>query len=144
MASARRHSSSSQAGFTLIELIIVIVIIAVLAAVGAPRFFDLSDEAKQSAVENAASNITAANTLNYAKHLSGSSAEDVSDCLEAAQLSLGDGRVGGPTTTGSTFRVKESKDTDFSKTGDIVTCTLERSNEADDFNAEFAAIAVNP
>ncbi|GAB5380466.1 MAG: prepilin-type N-terminal cleavage/methylation domain-containing protein [Aliiglaciecola sp.] len=39
---------SKQNGFTLIELIIVIVILGILAVVAAPRFIDLSDDARTS------------------------------------------------------------------------------------------------
>lgn len=40
-----------QRGFTLIELIIVIVILGILAVTAAPRFLDLSSDAKASVVE---------------------------------------------------------------------------------------------
>ena len=42
-----------QAGFTLIELVVVIVILGILAAVAVPQFTDLSSQAK-TAVGNAA------------------------------------------------------------------------------------------
>ena len=43
-----------QAGFTLIELVIVITILGVLSAVAVPRFIDLSEEAHKSAVSGTA------------------------------------------------------------------------------------------
>lgn len=38
----RRYSYSADAGFTVIELVLVIVIVAVLGAIAGPRFFDNS------------------------------------------------------------------------------------------------------
>jgi MSHA pilin protein MshA len=40
----------SQRGFTLIELIIVIVILGILATVAAPRFIDISSDARKTAL----------------------------------------------------------------------------------------------
>lgn len=44
--------SSNQRGFTLIELIIVIVILGVLSVVAAPRFIDLSTDARIAGLES--------------------------------------------------------------------------------------------
>lgn len=55
-----------QAGFTLIELVMVIVILGILAAVAIPKFVDLSSEAKTSAVEGVAGAAASAMAVNYA------------------------------------------------------------------------------
>lgn len=54
-------------GFTLIELIIVIVILGVLAVTAAPRFINISSDAKISKIESIRSSMQTAIDLTYAK-----------------------------------------------------------------------------
>ncbi|WP_019028624.1 type II secretion system protein [Colwellia piezophila] len=51
-------------GFTLIELVVVITILGLLAIVAAPRFIDLSGDAKGSVIQNISGNLTTA--INFA------------------------------------------------------------------------------
>jgi MSHA pilin protein MshA len=59
----------SNAGFTLIELMSVIVILGVLAATAVPRFVNLSDAAKEAAVEGIAGALASASSLNHAQNI---------------------------------------------------------------------------
>ncbi len=55
-----------QAGFTLIELVMVIVLIGVLAAIAIPKFVDLSGDAKKAAAEGVAGALSSAAAINFA------------------------------------------------------------------------------
>jgi MSHA pilin protein MshA len=61
-------------GFTMIELIMVIVILGILAAVGIPRYIDLSSQAKTSAAKGAIGTIRAAVSMAYAQNAAGGNA----------------------------------------------------------------------
>jgi MSHA pilin protein MshA len=58
-----------QAGFTLIELVVVIVILGILAATAAPKFIDLTGDAKSSIVDGVRGALNSAADLVHAKAL---------------------------------------------------------------------------
>lgn len=56
-----------QSGFTLIELVVVIVILGILAVTAAPRFLDISSDAKKSTLKGLKGAVNSAFTLVHSK-----------------------------------------------------------------------------
>ena len=54
-------------GFTLVELVIVIVILGILAVTAAPKFLDLTGDAKRATVNGVKAALQSANTIIYSK-----------------------------------------------------------------------------
>jgi MSHA pilin protein MshA len=74
----KRH----QAGFTMIELIVVIVILGVLAATALPKFIDVQSNAEQSSLDGVAGSFASAMSVNYGGCLVNSHAPLAGKCVE--------------------------------------------------------------
>jgi MSHA pilin protein MshA len=79
---------NKQAGFTLIELIMVIVILGVLSAFALPRFADLGGNARTASINGLAGTIKAAANIAHAQALVDAGAHDDDVTLEGQAITM--------------------------------------------------------
>ncbi len=74
-----------EAGFTLLELVIVIVIMGILSVVVASRYLDLSGDAARATADGVFSAAQMAASRNFARNLMGSGSYNITDCATLLQ-----------------------------------------------------------
>lgn len=132
-----RQRTSSEEGFTLVELLVVMLIIGLLAAIAIPSFFNQRDKAKDSDAKTTAR--TAQTALEtYATDNDGSYAGATVALLVAIEETLSEAVVGPPTLavtpTADSYNITVTSETgnefriDRANTGGV-TLSCDTANE---------------
>ncbi|OSM01703.1 pilus assembly FimT family protein [Magnetofaba australis] len=116
----KSNKQTREGGFTMMELIMVIVILGILAAVAAPKFLDVSGDAKTASSKNIYGALKSTANIAFAKHraaslsASGTTAGDdqyITDCDSMVAYLEGGAWPDNTTCTGGTITLPDAETT---------------------------------
>lgn len=109
------------AGFTLIELVIVIVILGILAATALPRFTDLSQDARVSALNGLAGGLRSSAMIARATQIAKGYASNASVSLDGQEVSMA---FGYPTAENISMAISDFSGFSVSNTATLASFVL--------------------
>jgi len=116
-----------QAGFTLIELVMVIVILGILSAFALPRFADLGSEARTASLNGALGAVKSASSIAHASFLvsgdSNAGTAGVQVDLEGTEINMTNGYPEASATVGITAAAQIADDFTVTSTATVTTVT---------------------
>ena len=135
--------NKSEAGFTLIELVMVIVILGILAAFALPRFADLGTEARVSALQGAYGAVKSATSIVHSDFLINQNNPTV---IEGVSINMTHGYPSSTITNGIGDAAQITTN-DFDISATINTVTIQAKGALTAANCQFtytAAGAASP
>lgn len=120
-----KRGAGGEAGFTLVELLVVMLIIGVLAAIAIPTFFNQTDKAQDSQAKSAAGTAHTAMEI-AARDKNGAYTGITADDLIAEEETLSGVPLSEPITAEDSFTVRVS-----SSSGNTFSITREASGTLD-------------